>query len=187
MADREVNTEKEFNKFYLKYSKAIIRYIYKIVHDLDKSEDLTHDTFIRFFNNVDDYDTESIRTKNYLYTIARNLSFDFIKRARMEESRYMTVHFDEVHLTKNFYTALDSSFIHGEIISTIHDTIDKFSGRKKSIAVERIFHNKNLSALSKQFDISSYHIKRIEEEAYSEIRLKLIQVCPGLEFDPDTE
>ncbi len=187
MIDRDVNSEKEFNKFYLKYSKAIIRFIYKIVNDLEKSEDLMHDTFIRFFNNVDDYNSESVRTRNYLYTIARNISSDFMKRVFMEESKYMEVHFDEVYLTKSFYSGLDSSMIQGEIISTIHDTIDKFSGDKKSIVVEKFFHNKSVTVLSRKLDISSYHIRKIEEEAFSDIRLKLFEIYPDFEFDPDMD
>ncbi len=187
MIDRDVSSEKEFNKFYLKYSKAIIRFIYKIVNDLEKSEDLMHDTFIRFFNNVDDYDSESVRTRNYLYTIARNISSDFIKRVRMEESKYMEVHFEEAFLTKNFYNDLESSMIHGKIISTIHDTINKFPDEKKSIVVEKFFHNKSITVISKNLDISSYHIRKIEEEAFIEIRHKLFEIYPDFEFDPDTD
>ena len=187
MIDMDVISEKEFNKFYLKYSKAIIRYIYKIINDLEKSEDLMHDTFIRFFNNVDDYDTESVRTRNYLYTIARNISSDFMKRIYLEESKYMEAHFDEVFLTNSFYSDLESSMIHGEVISTIHDTIDKFPVDKKSIVVEKYFHNKSVTVLSKKLDISSYHIRKIEEEAFSEIRLKLFEIYPDFEFDPDTD
>lgn len=187
MKNRTADSEKAFNIFYLTYSKAMIRFINKIVHDLHKSEDLTHEVFIRFFKNGENCDIESVRTKNYLYTIAKNIAYDFIKRKRMEESKYKKVHFDDIKLNNNFYNDLDCSYIHGEIISTIHDTIEQFSGRKKIIAIERIFHNKKITTLSKKFDVSSYHIKKIEDEAYSEIRLKLMQLCHGLDYDPDSD
>lgn len=187
MKDMEVVSEKEFNRFYLKFSKAIIRYIYKFIRDMDKSEDLAHDTFIRFFNNVENFDTESSRTKNYLYTIARNISIDFIKKNQMEENKYRAVHFEEAHLTKSFYDELDSSDINGKVISTIHDTIENFKGEKKSITVERLFHNKKLSFLSRKFNTTTYRIKKIEEEAFDEIRLRILQIYPDFEFDPDSD
>jgi RNA polymerase sigma-70 factor (ECF subfamily) len=187
MSDREVISEKDFNRFYLKFSKAIIRYIYRIVRDADKSEDLAQETFIRFFNNVDDYDTESSRTKNYLYTIAKNISIDFLKKIQLEENKYRAVHFEEIHLSKSFYNELDSSAIDGKVISTIHDTIENFSGRKKSIAVDRIFHNKKLTLLSRKFNTTTYQIKKIEEEAYNDIKAGILQLYPDFEFDPDAD
>ena len=73
--------ENAFDVFVRKYYKKILDYC--VYHCMDKSyaEDLTQETFVRFFAKLSDYHYRG-KTINYLYTIAGNLCKDYFKKAK---------------------------------------------------------------------------------------------------------
>lgn len=73
--------ENAFDVFVRKYYKKILDYCF--YHCMDKSyaEDLTQETFVRFFAKLSDYRYRG-KTINYLYTIAGNLCKDYFKKAK---------------------------------------------------------------------------------------------------------
>ena len=73
--------ENAFDVFVRKYSKEILNYCNYHCPDTSTAEDLTQETFLRFFEKLSDYRYMG-KTKNYLYTIAGNLCRDSYKKIR---------------------------------------------------------------------------------------------------------
>ena len=67
--------------FVHKYYQEILSYCYHHCFDQTYAEDLTQETFIRFFTKLTDYHYKG-KTLNYLYTIAGNLCKDHLKKKR---------------------------------------------------------------------------------------------------------
>ncbi|HUU27869.1 MAG TPA: sigma-70 family RNA polymerase sigma factor [archaeon] len=65
--------ERAFNELMKRYSRRIINYIYRIIGDRDRAEDLLQDTFIRVYRNIDRFDQKR-KFSTWLYTIATNLA-----------------------------------------------------------------------------------------------------------------
>jgi len=65
--------ERAFNELMQRYSRRIINYIYRIIGDRDRAEDLLQDTFVRVYRNIDRFD-QSRKFSTWLYTIATNLA-----------------------------------------------------------------------------------------------------------------
>ena len=60
----------------------IYRYCYFRLHNAQIAEDITQETFLRFFNK--DLSLDSSRELPYLYTIARNLCIEEYRKASKE-------------------------------------------------------------------------------------------------------
>ena len=73
--------ENAFNVFVRKYYQEILNYCNYHCPDTSTAEDLTQETFLRFFEKLSDYRYMG-KTKNYLYTIAGNLCRDSYKKIR---------------------------------------------------------------------------------------------------------
>ena len=73
--------ENAFDVFVRKYYKEISNYCNYHCPDTSTAEDLTQETFLRFFEKLSDYRYMG-KTKNYLYTIAGNLCRDSYKKIR---------------------------------------------------------------------------------------------------------
>ena len=79
-----------FDLFVHKYYQEILSYCYHHCFNQTYAEDLTQETFIRFFTKLSDYHYKG-KTLNYLYTIAGNLCKDYLKRTKetlLEENAF---------------------------------------------------------------------------------------------------
>lgn len=87
--------EKAFDIFVRKYYGEIFKYCKFHCSDTEYAGDLTQETFLKFFANLNSYNFQG-KTKNYLYTIAGNLCKDFYKKKKdlpvqkEELARYQT-------------------------------------------------------------------------------------------------
>lgn len=73
--------ETAFDLFVHKYYKEILTYCSYHCPDKTYAEDMTQETFVRFFANLAAYHSSG-KTKNYLYTIACNLCKDYFKKIK---------------------------------------------------------------------------------------------------------
>lgn len=71
--------EQAFDTFVRKYYNEILKYCSYHCFDTQYVEDLTQETFIKFFAKLSDYHFQG-KTKNYLYTIAGNLCKNYYKK-----------------------------------------------------------------------------------------------------------
>ena len=86
IAFRLKNKDKEaFKVFFYEHKDAIYKYAYLHIKEPDLAEDIVQETFTRFWNKIADIDI-SQNTKSYLFTIARNLVFDELRKRLLFES-----------------------------------------------------------------------------------------------------
>jgi RNA polymerase sigma-70 factor (family 1) len=72
-----------FTRLYDFYVKRIYSFAFGIVKSRDLAEDITHDVFVKIWENAGKLDSEK-SFQSYLYTIARNQTINLIKRAGLE-------------------------------------------------------------------------------------------------------
>jgi len=65
----------------IKYYSSIYQYCFLNIHDRDLAEDMTQETFVRFFESLKTY-TDYGKTKNYLYCIAGNIIKNYYKKKK---------------------------------------------------------------------------------------------------------
>lgn len=65
-----------------KYYPEILRYCYLHIPDRGYAEDMTQETFVRFFDSLKRYEHRG-KTQKYLYTIAANLCRNYHKKLKI--------------------------------------------------------------------------------------------------------
>lgn len=83
---REGN-EKAFEKIYLNYYKKTLYFITGLVKSEDDAKELTQEVFVKLWTNRETLDPER-SVHSYMYTIARNAAFNFLKH-KLVEINYM--------------------------------------------------------------------------------------------------
>lgn len=73
--------KQKLNKWYREYSDDIYRYILMMTADAELAKDLTHDTFIKAYKNMESFRGEASE-KNWLYRIARNATIDEMRKRK---------------------------------------------------------------------------------------------------------
>lgn len=71
--------EDSFKEFFYLTQPGIYKFLYRYLCDRDLSNDLTQDTFIKFWESRENIDPD-FSPKSYLYKIARNLALNYINR-----------------------------------------------------------------------------------------------------------
>lgn len=71
--------ERAIEEFVLKYYPQILKYCRGHMDDYGYAEDMTQETFVRFFRNLDRYQDYG-KMANYLYVIAGNLCRDYYRK-----------------------------------------------------------------------------------------------------------
>ncbi|MCP4134212.1 MAG: sigma-70 family RNA polymerase sigma factor [bacterium] len=64
-----------------RYSQRLLNYLYRLTRDSDDAEDLLQEVFIRFYLNIESYDTTQ-PFKPWIYKIATNLCYDFFRKKK---------------------------------------------------------------------------------------------------------
>ncbi|MCD6080490.1 MAG: sigma-70 family RNA polymerase sigma factor [Candidatus Omnitrophica bacterium] len=71
-----------FNQIHLRYRRKIMNFVYRMIGDIQVAEDVTQETFIRVYTHLDSYHKGNFA--GWIYTIARNLSKNELKRKKKE-------------------------------------------------------------------------------------------------------
>lgn len=79
--------EKAFEKIYLNYYKKTLYFITGLVNSEDDAKELTQEVFIKLWTSRETLDPER-SVHSYMYTIARNAAFNFLKH-KLVEINYM--------------------------------------------------------------------------------------------------
>lgn len=77
--------ENSFKEFFLLTQPGIYKFLFRYLCDKDLSNDLTQETFIKFWEYRESLDPD-FSPKSYLYKIARNLALNHITRKRPLEN-----------------------------------------------------------------------------------------------------
>ncbi len=84
----QLKKDKSFKTVYLKHRKRIYWYVYRKISRAPEAEDITADVFMKLYENWEDVEK---RGKNgiqaWLYTVARNASIDFLRKASTQSNR----------------------------------------------------------------------------------------------------
>mgnify|MGYP001274680810 CR=1 FL=1 len=74
-----------FNQIVYRYKDRLLNFIYRFVNDIDKSEDLVQDTFLKLYNHKDSY-KEIAKFSTWLYTIAANLAKTELRKIKRRKT-----------------------------------------------------------------------------------------------------
>ncbi len=74
-----------FKALYDRYYDRLLRFVWLKIRDEEIIKDLVQEVFLRIWNGRENLDP-SCSTKAYLFSVAQNLSIDFLRRKRFENS-----------------------------------------------------------------------------------------------------
>lgn len=78
-----------FKELYERYKIPLFNFILSIVKDIQLSEDIFQETFIKVIEKIYSYQTSNF--KAYLYTVARNLAIDYLRKSHYKKEESLTI------------------------------------------------------------------------------------------------
>lgn len=98
-------TGKDFITLYQKYYPKLIYYTSKICNDKKRAEDLSTDSFLIALNKIELYDKSKAQFSTWLFTIARNLTFQDQKKNKKTTS--LDIEYDNHGTTRKTFIPIE--------------------------------------------------------------------------------
>ena len=145
----------------------LLRYCYMKLRDRTLAEDVTQETFIRFFESKDYHSIG--KEMAYLYTIARNLCIDYFRKQKEELIEDLPAKIQEMP---------DSSDKVESIVDqlSIEQALDHLTDDEREAVVLRFSGELSVEDIAKSMDISRFAVRRRISSALEKLRKEMERV-----------
>jgi len=160
-----------YNILVKSYMKKIQNFIYSMVNDLDDSESLTQDTFIKAYESINKYENNG-NFQGYLFKIAKNITLNFIKkskRIKIFSSFRKPIEYEREHFTQE---SGESKLIENEKEIILRNALLKLKEEKRLALILKTYMNMSYKEIS---EITGWSISKIET-LISRARADLINI-----------
>ncbi len=153
-----------FNLIVRNYSERLYWHIRKIVGSHDDANDILQNSFIKVWNNLPNFRGDS-KLYTWLYRIASNESFNFIKKANLRKF----IPFDSVESKSSYNLEADEYFDGNEIQKALHNAILKLPPKQRAVFNMRYFEELKYEEISEIMGTSVGSLKANYHHAYTKI------------------
>ncbi|MEQ2528034.1 RNA polymerase sigma factor [Robertmurraya yapensis] len=152
-------------KWYEQYYADIYRFILYMIGDMDCCEDLIHDTFVRAFSAYERFEQRS-SVKTWLFSIARNLVIDEIRRRKR---RRLFMRFTQHHeLSSSF--SLEQEFVNKESILELMTQIGQLKPIYREVVILKKIEECSTKEIAEILDCSETKVRKTLSRALQELR-----------------
>lgn len=168
----KAGSQKAFNQLYKEYYDLVHRNVYNIVKNTDVADDITSETFVKAFMNIEKY-VNNISFSMWLKTIANNNSIDFIRNS---VKRKNDVYVDDSELTEipySDYSNPEKNLIAKEVSEKIESELNKLENRGGEALRLRLVDELSYKEIAEKLDLNIGTIKHYIFKCKKKLKTKL--------------
>lgn len=165
-----------FSQLVVKFQKQLFNYIYCIVNNTQDAEDILQETFVTAIRKIHQYKRSTLFSA-WLYRIARNLSFDTLKKRKrliLFERKELESLVDEESMGTTAYDGCGS---------IINEVFQRLTFKEKNILILRIYEEKSYEEIAY---ITKTGVSAARKQ-YERARKKFIQLYNQLNMEESLE
>lgn len=161
--------EDEIADWYDQHSKSVLSFILLMVKNYQQAEDLTHDTFIKAYLYYDSFNRHSSE-KTWLFSIAHNLTVDFLRKKRPAKF------FKEVFLLQKEHIPLpEEVFQLKEEASELYKALGEMKDTYREVIILRKIKGFSTEDTAKILDCSESKVKSTLFRAIPALKKQLLK------------
>ncbi|MBQ6663353.1 MAG: RNA polymerase sigma factor [Oscillospiraceae bacterium] len=145
----------------------LLRYCYMKLRDRTLAEDITQETFIRFFESKDYHSIG--KEMAYLYTIARNLCIDSFRKQKDELIEDLPAKIQEMPESRDKVESIVDRV-------SIEQALDRLTADEREAVVLRFSGELSVEDIAKSMDISRFAVRRRILSALEKLRKEMERV-----------
>lgn len=116
-----------YSKLMDQYHDEIYKYVYNIVGDVNHSDDVVQEIFIRVFKKLKSYDSSKAGFRTWLYRVSHNYTMNFLKSWNKKRSMEINEQKTELLLSRE---NIEEKLIKEEQMNSVLKAIDKVLKQK---------------------------------------------------------
>lgn len=147
---------------YEKYSREILLYVYSLSHSWEVAEDITQEVFIKAILSLPDSNSN---VRAWLYTVARNLSFNYMRRMKYNENLVEKL---SKGLSRQEHTL--ATIIEDERNRELYDAINSLDARYREVLILQYYQGLSQKEISKILQISPENVRVLVHRAKAKLK-----------------
>jgi RNA polymerase sigma-70 factor (ECF subfamily) len=166
-----------FESLFEKHKIRVFNTVYRMVHNFNDAQDILQNVFIKVFNNVRDFNSQS-QFSTWLYKIAINESLNFIKANKKHRDTLGSERQLEnvsPQATPGVFP-LEERLENREMVEIIRRILEKMEEQRKSVFALFYFSELNLSEICQALGLPMGTVKSKLSRAKSEIKEELCRL-----------
>ncbi|MDX1699093.1 MAG: RNA polymerase sigma-70 factor, partial [Melioribacteraceae bacterium] len=153
---------------YEKYSGGIYGFSLKLLKSTDFAEEVVQDVFLKVWNTRNDLDV-NLNFKSFIYTIAKNLSLNILKRAAND----LNLRDQLLYTQETFSTSTKDNLLNKEYENVKRNAINSLSSGRRRIFLMSREEGLSYEEIAKNLGISVNTVKTQMKTALKNIRKHL--------------
>lgn len=168
VAKLKAGDERAFQQLFEKHHKDIFRYAYSLIKSREHAQEIVQDVFIKVWVKRETL-KPNLSFKSFLFTIAKNLSFNFLVKA----SRDLRLR-QEVFYTKTVsYSPVENYMLNTEYELLKQQAINKLPAKRRRIFEMSRNEGKSYNDISTELGITTQTVKNQMSQALGNITVFL--------------
>ena len=171
-----VNTSEDRDKFkeiYMIYRDRMYHAAYAIIKNEMDAENIVHDTFVKLIDNLDKInEVDCHMTWNYIVTIVKNLSFNFLKR----ENRYGKVVFEDyMEGDAEMHEGVESAILRRGLEEELAKAVTGLQYPHKEVLYLQYYNGLSSKEIAVILGIKPENVRKISQRAKKKLEQALLE------------
>lgn len=167
-----------FNKVYNDHHQSIFNWINSKIRNVETSEELANDVFMKVHNNIESYDSEISKVTTWVYNIAKNVLIDHLRKKKLPTNSISDMTDDEGNEMVFFTDGKDahSTMVNSELGDAINNAMSDLPETYKPVANLFFIQEKSHDEIVNLLDIPLGTVKGYIHRAKESLRNKLVNL-----------
>ncbi|WP_110113007.1 RNA polymerase sigma factor SigX [Bacillus sp. CGMCC 1.16541] len=165
-----------FHHLYEKYHQDVFQFLVYMIRDRDQAEDLVQEVYIRVFKSYDRFEGKS-HEKTWLFSIARNVAIDFLRKQTSWKNRVMNL-FDWTsnQLTDNNLLPEEVA-IQSEEVAMMYRCLDTCTVDQRSVVILRYIQSLSIQETAAILGWTESKVKTTQHRAIQALRKEMTRLA----------
>jgi len=158
-----------FGLLYDKYQPQIYRFIYFKVGHREEAEDLTHQVFLKSWQNINDYNFLGFPFSSWLYSVARHQIIDYYRTKKVNIAIEEISELKTENLDPDISDIIDKNFD----IERIKKSIGQLKDEQQDVIILRFIEDFSLQEIASILSKTEGAVKLLQHRAINNLKKAL--------------
>ncbi len=164
--------KEKIEEVYIKFSKALLYFIFKYVSNKSTAEDLLHEVFIKAYKNIENI-KEDENIQAWLYKISKNTIIDYYRKKEMKTTEHYELYFEEEQ----------EESVLSELSCCLNTLLKELPLKQQDVLKEVYFSEKSLIEYAKKKNLNLSSVKSTSKRAKEKLKKIFNECCKFQEND----
>ncbi|MCD8167332.1 MAG: sigma-70 family RNA polymerase sigma factor [Bacteroides sp.] len=146
-------SQKQVAAIYLKYRAGLVHYIQLKINNHYVAEDITQDVFVRLIEYKELLHPDSIHS--FVYTIARNLTFDYLRKSYKKREAYQYI-YDHIPVSTN---ESEEKLMADSLVELEQTLLSGMPGQRKRVYQMHRFEERTIPEIADTLQLSKKSVE----------------------------